>query len=41
VAINVRGAGKEQKPSPVAVDAFVERVLVEVRSRSVTLTAGA
>jgi threonyl-tRNA synthetase len=41
VAINVRGAGKEQKPAPVGVDAFIERVLAEVKSRSLTLGAGA
>jgi threonyl-tRNA synthetase len=41
VAINIRGAGKEQKPAPVAVDAFIERLLAEIRSRSLTLGAGA
>jgi threonyl-tRNA synthetase len=41
VAINVRGAGREQKPAPMAVDAFIERVLAEARSRSLTLAAGA
>jgi threonyl-tRNA synthetase len=40
VAINVRGAGKEQKPAPVAVNEFIERVLAEVRSRSLTLNGG-
>ena len=40
VAINVRGAGKEQKPAPLAVGEFVDRVLAEVKSRSLTLTAG-
>ena len=40
VAINVRGAGKEQKPAPVGVDAFIERVLAEVKARSLTLHAG-
>jgi threonyl-tRNA synthetase len=39
VAINVRGAGKEQKPAPVAVDEFIQRVLSESRSRSLTLNA--
>src|SRR4051812_39869310 len=29
VAVNVRGAGKEQKPRPVAVDAFVASVMLE------------
>ena len=41
VAINVRGAGKEQKPAPVAVATFIEKVLAEVKSRSLTLGAGA
>jgi threonyl-tRNA synthetase len=41
VAINVRGAGKEQKPAPVGVTDFVDRVLAEVKSRSLTLQAGA
>jgi len=40
VAINVRGAGKEQKPAPVAVDAFIERATAEVKSRSLILGAG-
>jgi threonyl-tRNA synthetase len=39
VAINVRGAGREQKPRPVPVDRFVERVAGEIRSRALTLTA--
>jgi threonyl-tRNA synthetase len=39
VAINVRGAGKEQKPAPVGVDEFIGRVLEEDRSRSLTLNA--
>jgi threonyl-tRNA synthetase len=39
IAINVRGAGKEQKPKPVPVDAFVERVAAEIRTRSLTLAA--
>jgi threonyl-tRNA synthetase len=41
VAINVRGAGKEQKPAPVGVDAFIANVLAEVKSRSLRLEAGA
>jgi threonyl-tRNA synthetase len=41
VAINVRGAGKEQKPAPVGVDAFIANVLAEVKSRSLKLDAGA
>ena len=40
IAINVRGAGKEQKPKPVPVDRFVERVAEEIRTRALTLTAG-
>jgi threonyl-tRNA synthetase len=39
VAINVRGAGKEQKPAPVPVSVFIERVVGEARSRSLTLDA--
>ena len=39
VAINVRGAGKEQKPKPVPVDIFVQRVVDEIRTRSLTLGA--
>ena len=37
VAVNVRGAGKEQKPAPLPVDTFIERVQSEIRSRSLTL----
>jgi threonyl-tRNA synthetase len=37
VAVNVRGAGKEQKPAPLPVATFIERVLEEVRTRSLTL----
>jgi threonyl-tRNA synthetase len=40
IAINVRGAGREQKPKPVPVDTFVRRVAEEARSRSLTLRAG-
>jgi threonyl-tRNA synthetase len=39
VAINVRGAGREQKPAPLPVATFIERVLAESRSRSLTLDA--
>ena len=39
VAINVRGAGKEQKPKPVPVDMFCRRVVEEIRTRSLTLSA--
>jgi threonyl-tRNA synthetase len=41
IAINVRGAGREQKPKPVPVDRFVERVAEEIRSRALTLGADA
>ena len=40
VAVNVRGAGKEQKPRPVALDQFVALVKAEKTSRALTLTAG-
>ena len=39
VAVNVRGAGKEQKPAPVAVGQFIDRVLAEAKTRSLTLAA--
>jgi len=39
VAINVRGAGREQKPRPIPIDRFIERVVAEVTSRSLTLAA--
>src|SRR5262252_10561893 len=39
VAVNVRGAGKEQKPNAVPLDAFVVRVSEENRSRSLVLAA--
>jgi threonyl-tRNA synthetase len=39
IAINVRGAGREQKPRPVPVDRFVARVAEEARTRSLTLAA--
>ena len=39
VAINVRGAGREQKPRPIPIDRFIERVVAEVSSRSLTLAA--
>jgi threonyl-tRNA synthetase len=41
VAVNVRGAGKEQKPNSVSLDDFVSRVVEENRSRSLTLSAHA
>jgi threonyl-tRNA synthetase len=39
VAINVRGAGKEQKPKPIALEEFVRRVAAEKKSRSLALNA--
>jgi threonyl-tRNA synthetase len=41
VAVNVRGAGKEQKPNSVAVAAFVDRIREERTARSLVLSAGA
>jgi threonyl-tRNA synthetase len=41
VAVNVRGAGKEQKPNSVPVAAFIDRVRAESSSRSLVLSAGA
>jgi len=41
VAVNVRGAGKEQKPNSIALDEFVSRVAAENASRSLILAAGA
>jgi threonyl-tRNA synthetase len=41
VAVNVRGAGKEQKPNSVPLDVFVSRIVIENRSRSLTLAAHA
>jgi len=41
VAVNVRGAGKEQKPNAIALDEFVSRVVAESSSRSLVLAAGA
>jgi threonyl-tRNA synthetase len=39
VAVNVRGAGKEQKPNSVPLDEFVRRVIQEDESRTLTLAA--
>jgi len=39
VAVNVRGAGKEQKPNSVPLDEFVSRVVEENRTRSLVLAA--
>jgi len=41
VAVNVRGAGKEQKPNAIQLDEFVRRVVEENRSRSLVLAAHA
>ena len=41
VAVNVRGAGKEQKPNSVPLDDFVSRIAEENRARSLTLSAHA
>jgi len=41
VAVNVRGAGKEQKPNAVPLDAFVDRIVEENRTRSLVLAAHA
>jgi len=41
VAVNVRGAGREQKPLVVPVDAFVGRIEAERDARSLVLSAGA
>ena len=41
IAINVRGAGREQKPLPVVVDDFIARVRGEMATRSLTLAAAA
>ena len=39
VAVNVRGAGREQKPLAVPADVFIARVRGEVERRSLTLEA--
>jgi threonyl-tRNA synthetase len=39
VAVNVRGAGKEQKPKPIPLDQFVARIVQEKKTRSLTLNA--
>jgi threonyl-tRNA synthetase len=38
VAVNVRGAGKEQKPNSVPLDAFVASVVEQNRSRTLSLS---
>ena len=40
VAVNVRGAGKEQRPNPVPLDIFVDRLRREKETRALTLSAG-
>ena len=40
VAVNVRGAGKEQKPNAIPVDRFVSGVKGENETRALTLRAG-
>jgi threonyl-tRNA synthetase len=39
VAVNVRGAGKEQKPNSILLSDFVSRVVGEEKSRALTLSA--
>ncbi len=39
VAVNVRGAGKEQKPNSIPLDTFVERVAEENATRALVLAA--
>jgi hypothetical protein len=38
--VNVRGAGKEQKPHAVPAADFIARVKTEMESRALTLGAG-
>jgi threonyl-tRNA synthetase len=40
VAVNVRGAGKEQKPNAIPLDQFAALIKAEHESRALTLTAG-
>src|SRR3954470_15345073 len=39
VAVNVRGAGKEQRPNSIPLDEFVGRIVQENRSRTLVLAA--
>jgi threonyl-tRNA synthetase len=39
VAVSVRGAGEKQRPTPIPVDTFIDRVRVEIAARSRTLVA--
>src|SRR5689334_7089166 len=41
VAVNVRGAGKEQKPNAIPLEEFVRRIVEENRTRSLVLAAHA
>lgn len=41
VAVNVRGAGKEQKPNSVLLDEFVARIVGENKTRTLMLSAHA
>jgi threonyl-tRNA synthetase len=41
VAVNVRGAGKEQKPNSIPLEEFVRRLVEENRSRTLVLSAHA
>ena len=41
VAVNVRGAGKEQKPNSIPLEQFIARIAEEDRSRSLVLAAQA
>jgi threonyl-tRNA synthetase len=41
VAVNVRGAGREQKPNSVPLEEFLSRIVEEHRTRSLTLSAQA
>jgi threonyl-tRNA synthetase len=41
VAVNVRGAGREQKPNSVPLEEFLSRIVEEHRMRSLTLSAQA
>jgi hypothetical protein len=37
--VNVRGAGKEQKPKPIPLEEFVRRIRAEKETRSLELHA--
>ncbi|GAC1653470.1 MAG: threonine--tRNA ligase [Gemmatimonadaceae bacterium] len=40
VAVNIRGAGKGQRPTPIRVVEFIDRVRAEISTRALDLTAG-